>query len=165
MIIGGGDDSSSSDEDDPLVDSTSDELKKEVTSEPAKVDYEDENGTCPATTLTSEAPIVREIPKIVITKVDEDDSDSSFSSSSEDKEISPFLPLPENPILNSPELVDIRNVNSDSNEYFFNLIDSNDIQIKKEEPIRNEKKMQTTALQNKFTSFVDTLMNSFIFAF
>ena len=165
MIIGGGDDSSGSDEDSSQNDSTSDEVEKEVTSEPAEVDYEDENGTCPATTLTSEAPM-REIPKIVITKVDEDENDSSSSSSSEDVEISSFLPLPENPNLNSPELVDIRNANSDSNEYFFNLIDSNDIQIKKkEEPIRNEKKMQTTALQNKFTSIIDTLMNSFIFAF
>lgn len=140
---------------------------KEFTSRPVENFYEDDTGTCPATALTSEAPAIeRKIPKIVITKVDDDESDSSSSSSEGvDMIFSPFLPLPENPNLNDRDVFDIRNVNSDSNEYFFNLIDSNDIKIKKEEPIKNEKKMQTLALKEKFTSFIDSIMNSFAFAF
>lgn len=138
-------------------------LNTDIVSEaPKKNSDSDENGTCPPTTLTPEAPEVeKEIPKIVITKIDDDESDSSASSSSEELIwiISPFLQVPDVPNMKPYNIPPVKNdYNADSNEEAFNLIDSNDLTVETK-PIE-----KSTPLHEKFSSFLDALMNSFAFA-
>lgn len=183
---GGNDDGGSSGESES--ESKSDELGREKTTGEPNISDEngtcpttlfpeipesdsDENGTCPPTTSsTTEEPATEEepeVPKIIITRVEEDD-DTSSSSSSEgvDWIITPFLPLPDIPNMkpfNIQPPVEY-NPNSDSNEEFFNLIDSNDLKFEKKDERRIEKEAKTTTLTQKFTSFIDAIMNSFTFA-
>lgn len=114
-------------------------------------------GTCPLETSPPTA-VERNIPVIIITKFEGSDSSESTSSEGVDMIISPFLALPENPNLKQINFEDI--YKEDSGEDFFNLIDSNDLQVQ-ENQRKNQEKSIKDSIQERYSKFVDLLFSAF----
>lgn len=149
------------------AESISDETGTCVETTP-EVNDSDETGTCPITTTDTpddndEDSESDETPKIIMKKTIITDGDSSDSSSEEaDIIINPFLPVSDVAEIIKPKVEDEEEKLA-SDELAFNLIDSNDIKRHADDVNKTLKEEEQSYIQKRFSSFINALMNSFVF--